>query len=278
MDAKLTGQLIAARRKELELSQTELAERLHVTDKAISRWETGRGMPSVDSLEPLAEALGLSVSEVLGGRRLLLEEQTKAAEAQALESMRKNRRMVWKGALLALLMVTLLLTGYLGWHYVTAVDGQDYEALAEEAGAYLTHWKRPVKLDKETLRVVQTEQRGDYMAALLTDDEHNWGMCVYDRDDVFKDRWRSSGGITGMTAGDLRSWNVKMRGDVIIIFCGGNLPTEAAYYTFENSGITYTCPIKDRRVLDIFLLPDTLDISSTWETLLTADKQPLENR
>ena len=56
MDAKATGTLIAARRKEKGLSQAELAERLHVTDKAVSRWETGRGMPAIDSLEPLAEA------------------------------------------------------------------------------------------------------------------------------------------------------------------------------------------------------------------------------
>ena len=40
MDSKLTGQLIAQRRRDLGLSQTELAEQLHVTDKAVSRWET----------------------------------------------------------------------------------------------------------------------------------------------------------------------------------------------------------------------------------------------
>ena len=65
MDAKATGALIAQRRKERTLSQADLARRLHVTDKAVSRWETGRGMPGLDSLEPLSDALGLSVSELL---------------------------------------------------------------------------------------------------------------------------------------------------------------------------------------------------------------------
>ena len=74
MDAKATGGLIARRRKEQNWSQGDLAERLHVTDKAISKWETGRGLPSVDLLEPLAEALGLTVSELLSGRELTPEE------------------------------------------------------------------------------------------------------------------------------------------------------------------------------------------------------------
>ena len=51
MNAKATGELIAACRKALEMSQAELAARIHVTDKAVSRWETGRGLPSVDLLE-----------------------------------------------------------------------------------------------------------------------------------------------------------------------------------------------------------------------------------
>ena len=86
MDAKATGGLIARRRKEQNWSQGELAERLHVTDKAISKWETGRGLPSVDLLEPLAEALGLTVSELLSGRELTPEELPKAAEAQVIHS------------------------------------------------------------------------------------------------------------------------------------------------------------------------------------------------
>lgn len=52
IDPRATGALIAERRKELDLSQAELAERLRVTDKAVSKWETGCSLPGVDSLEP----------------------------------------------------------------------------------------------------------------------------------------------------------------------------------------------------------------------------------
>ena len=69
-NAGSTGALIAQRRREKGWSQAELAEKLHVTDKAVSKWETGRSLPGIDCLEPQAEALDLQVLELLRGRRL----------------------------------------------------------------------------------------------------------------------------------------------------------------------------------------------------------------
>ena len=67
MDAKKTGALIAARRKALGLTQKELAGRLMVSDKAVSKWETGAGYPEVTLLPLLAETLGITVDELLAG-------------------------------------------------------------------------------------------------------------------------------------------------------------------------------------------------------------------
>ena len=69
MDAKATGGLIARRRKEKHWSQGELTEWLHVTDKAVSKWETGRGFPDLKLLEPLAQTLEVSLVELLQGER-----------------------------------------------------------------------------------------------------------------------------------------------------------------------------------------------------------------
>ena len=69
MDAKQLGAFIALRRKELNLTQANLAQRLHVTDKAVSRWERGIGLPDVQTLEPLAQALEISLVELLQMRR-----------------------------------------------------------------------------------------------------------------------------------------------------------------------------------------------------------------
>ena len=285
MDAKATGGLIARRRKEQNWSQGDLAERLHVTDKAVSKWETGRGLPSVELLEPLAEALDLTVSELLSGRELTPEELPKAAEKQVMESMEREKRNRWKSALAAALVLSLLAGGgvgvWLGAHCFQTVEETDLEGLERQAAAYLGRPRRLTMgdaFDYGALEIVETERRGDYLAALCTDGEGKWCMCVYERDSVFTDRWRGGGGKPSLTAGELGSWNFGNPQEAVIIFCGGDLPEEAAWYTFQNSGITYTCPIENGRVLDVFVLPDTGDISSYPEEVLDQNGDPLDVR
>lgn len=69
MDAKKTGSLIAKKRKERKMSQRELAECLHITDKAISKWERGLSFPDITILIPLSEALNVSLYDLLTGGR-----------------------------------------------------------------------------------------------------------------------------------------------------------------------------------------------------------------
>lgn len=69
MDAVKTGGLIVQARKEKELTQKDLAERLHVSTQAVSKWERGLNCPDIALLEPLAEALELTVTELLSGQR-----------------------------------------------------------------------------------------------------------------------------------------------------------------------------------------------------------------
>ncbi len=73
MDNQRTGRLIAARRQELGLTQKELADKLNISDRTVSKWERGAGFPDVSLLEPLADALELSVLELIRGERLTPE-------------------------------------------------------------------------------------------------------------------------------------------------------------------------------------------------------------
>lgn len=70
MDKGTFGQFLAQRRKEQGLTQKQLAEKLYVTDKAVSKWERGLSLPDVSLLLPLSQLLGVSVTELLEGRIL----------------------------------------------------------------------------------------------------------------------------------------------------------------------------------------------------------------
>lgn len=67
MDLNKISNFIKAKRKELNLTQEELAEKLFVTEKAVSRWETGRGTPDISLLIPLSKALKVEIPEILNG-------------------------------------------------------------------------------------------------------------------------------------------------------------------------------------------------------------------
>ena len=70
MNQERIGKFIAELRKEKNMTQIELADRLGITVGAISKWENGRGMPDLSLLTPLCEILDISINELLSGERL----------------------------------------------------------------------------------------------------------------------------------------------------------------------------------------------------------------
>ena len=70
MNTEKTGEFIAELRKEKRLTQSQLAAAIHVSDKAISRWETGRGLPDIDNLEALSDYLDISIVELIRGEKI----------------------------------------------------------------------------------------------------------------------------------------------------------------------------------------------------------------
>lgn len=139
MDNKKTGALIAARRQELSMTQKELAEKLNISDRTISKWERGAGFPDVSLLEPLADALGLSMAELIHGERLALEalpspeaEQSARETARELDGRfrRTLRRLRNALAVLGVLFIVLLAVTF----YLNSADRPAQRALsADEA-------------------------------------------------------------------------------------------------------------------------------------------------
>ena len=69
MDQKKIGAFIAEMRKPRQLTQHDLADIIGISDKTVSRWETGRGMPEVSLIIPLCNVLGITATELLSGNR-----------------------------------------------------------------------------------------------------------------------------------------------------------------------------------------------------------------
>lgn len=84
MDKEQFGRLIGQLRREKNYTQKQLAEQLYVSDKAVSKWERGLSMPDVSLLLPLAEVLGVTVTELLEGRRMEAEEQPNREQVEEL--------------------------------------------------------------------------------------------------------------------------------------------------------------------------------------------------
>lgn len=99
MNTEKTGEFITKLRTENNLTQKELADRIGVTDKAVSKWETGRGFPDISVLEILARELGVSVTELINGERMDPDDPEKAgsqADSAVLETLRYVKQMIRK--------------------------------------------------------------------------------------------------------------------------------------------------------------------------------------
>ena len=112
MDLKKTGELIAESRRALGMTQKQLADAIGVTDKAISRWETGRGFPDAVYLQPLSQTLGISITEIVNGELTQPENAARQADDALLSALAYGRRMRRSvaAAVLALVGVALSLS------------------------------------------------------------------------------------------------------------------------------------------------------------------------
>ena len=98
MDQIKVGKFIAACRKEQGMTQANLAEKLGISDRAISKWETGKSMPDTGIMLELCEHLKINVNELLSGEKIMAELYDKRAEENLLEMRRqveeKNRQLL----------------------------------------------------------------------------------------------------------------------------------------------------------------------------------------
>lgn len=123
MDQIKIGKFIAEMRKEQNLTQIDLAEQLGISNKTISKWECGNGMPDYAVMESLCNILKINVNELLSGERLPSKDYSKKAEENIMslmqessESYKREKRemllvVLGVAALLLLVVLTIIMWG-----------------------------------------------------------------------------------------------------------------------------------------------------------------------
>ena len=105
------GKFIAKCRKEKKLTQAQLAEKLNITDRAVSKWETGKSMPDSSIMLELCEILGITVNELLSGEEIDMEIYEKKADENLIALKRKDENNMTKNVILSILFSAALLIG-----------------------------------------------------------------------------------------------------------------------------------------------------------------------
>ncbi len=141
MDQIKIGKFIAKQRKEKKLTQTQLAEQLNITDRAISKWENGKAMPDSSIMLELSNLLGISVNELLEGEKVQQEEYRKVAEENLIKMKQNEENIQKKACILQTIFTTLCLVlslltigifiVHMGMNYVMpdTYDGALFESL-----------------------------------------------------------------------------------------------------------------------------------------------------
>lgn len=107
------GKFIAVCRREKKLTQAQLAERLNITDRAVSKWETGKSLPDSSIMLELCEILGITVNELLSGEKVAAESCERKADENLIALKRKEENSTIKNRLIFIIFSGVLLTGIL---------------------------------------------------------------------------------------------------------------------------------------------------------------------
>lgn len=113
MDQEKIGKFIAVRRKEKQLTQAQLAQKLGITDRAVSKWETGKSMPDASIMLALCDILGITVNELLSGEKIDVENYEKTADENLIALKRQDENNITQNRLLFMLFSAAMLTAIL---------------------------------------------------------------------------------------------------------------------------------------------------------------------
>lgn len=152
MNQEKTGKFILKLRKEKNMTQKELANKIGVTDRAISKWENGRGLPDLSLMKPLYDELGISINELISGERIDKIEYQDKFDENVLDTIDYSQKQIKKtrnkyAVILGIIILFLIVFGTL---FVI-----DINRMKNNEPVFFSNWNfdyfPPVNLDDEKI-------------------------------------------------------------------------------------------------------------------------------
>lgn len=152
MNQEKTGKFILKLRKEKNMTQKELANKIGVTDRAISKWENGRGLPDLSLMKPLCDELGISINELISGERIDKIEYQDKFDENVLDTIDYSQKQIKKtrnkyAVILGIIILFLIVFGTL---FVI-----DINRMKNNEPVFFSNWNfdyfPPVNLDDEKI-------------------------------------------------------------------------------------------------------------------------------
>ncbi|MCQ2486085.1 MAG: helix-turn-helix domain-containing protein [Clostridia bacterium] len=248
MDNAKTGRFISALRKEKGLKQKELADKLHVTDKAVSKWETGRSAPDIAVLESLSEALGVSVVEILKGERIEENKISAVSDDILLSTIKTDEKKRRRSVLITFFAVLLaaVISGsiYLGYHFFNSMPENNETAILNKSVQFFDD------SDTENAILVKSVKKGDWLFCLVQN-KNEAIMVMFEKDKIFTDRIYPWG------------WGGCSQPNEVALYCCGqyNLTFNVFYgfgmtdteYSYNYRGVTAVKSIDGDVFLDVMI-------------------------
>ncbi len=165
MEQVKIGKFITECRKNKNMTQAQLAEKLNITDRAVSKWETGKGMPDSSIMLELCNELGITVNELLSGEVIEMNNYGKKAEENLFElnknNEKKRKMLLRSGVIIVFLVLILIIMGLYKYivkiskdnlnntlsnneeiyQIVSAVEEAGFTLEIKEDGSYVLHEK-----------------------------------------------------------------------------------------------------------------------------------------
>ena len=122
MNQEKIGKFILKLRKEKNMTQQELADKIGVTDRAISKWENGRGMPDLSLMKPLCDELGITINELISGESLDKKEYKERSEENIINTISYSDNKIKKTKTLFKAIVSILIIIFVSLAFMFIID------------------------------------------------------------------------------------------------------------------------------------------------------------